>query len=165
MKLDKAGKPASIWTGVKKIEVLLILGAKPVSDVARETGIDKKKLLSACNRFKWSYAFKKKPPSKRLTTEQKFFIKRYAGVKSVREISNKLNVKQGQVRDYAYRKNFSVRMPSSESVHSYISDEDVRLMRELNDAGISTAEISRKFEISAAHAWTICKFMGRTDVL
>lgn len=154
------------YNDVFLFKLSLLLGNVPVNDAAEKMNIEINKLLSLCSRKKLSYAYKKANYHNPLTDNQKFFIRKNAGKISVNDMAKELDVTKSQIRNYASDNDFSVRMPSCKSVHASISDEDVRLMRELFEVhDISCAEIARKFDISHVHAWRICTMLSRTDVI
>jgi len=152
------------WTERRKALATSLLGTAPVEQVAIQLGLSKEKLISACSRFGWSYAFKLKKPF-RLTTDQKNTIKRMSGIYTVAEISEKTGIPKQTIRGFASYKGFSVRANSEKSVHTSIPNSDINLMRDLHDADVNCAEISRKFGISHAYAWQVCTYRSRTDVI
>ncbi|MDF4644942.1 hypothetical protein P3488_10525 [Vibrio parahaemolyticus] len=152
------------WPESKKDHIQSLLGTMPVAEVADKVGLPLPQILSACSRYGWSYAFNRKMPS-RLNESQKHFIRKNAGNVSVSDMARYLNVPNQRIRSWASHIKISLRLPSSESVHSHIPDEDIELMRQLHDEGVNCAEIARKFDISHGYCWQVCNYLNRTDVV
>lgn len=105
----------------------------------------------------------RKNPRRAYTMKDDNFIRSHLGILSHKEIALRLNRSLESVKHRVRRLGLSNSFkPCNQVIYS---EEDIELCRQLSEAGISYAEISRKMEISESHVASVCQFESRLGYL
>ncbi|MGF1845401.1 DNA-binding protein [Vibrio clamense] len=158
----------------------LVSGSKPYSDLENQFLIDNfsrltqvqiakhigRRVCSVNNRVKALFklgllkdnrTWLRVPFSK----EEDDFIIENRGILSVPQVAKVLGRPESSVQYRASRLNVSYRKISNESPVAKLSSEDVELIRELVDLGLTHSEVADKFDVVRSHVTDIVNFNRR----
>ncbi|MBP3141863.1 hypothetical protein ACTFQF_12155 [Aliivibrio fischeri] len=89
------------------------------------------------------------------------YLSKYYGIKPLSEIASHLGRTNKQLRDKAYKLGLGARYIGSNHQFSKHSDDDIELIRQLDDIGMSHSDIADKMETNRSYVTQLVNFKYR----